>query len=103
MQADQEEVFQATRGSDHEMSRILDRAFAIGMPAAFTLTMVICLVAGIGWSASALVAVWGAIVGGPFFGVSLLAKRVSELDAAATPIDVPAATASAEPPDLRAA
>jgi hypothetical protein len=98
MQADQQGAFQSTRGADAEMGRILARGFAIGIPTAFALTMVICSFAGIGWSASAAVAAWGAVVGGPFFGVSLQTNRVSELDADATPIHAPTTTAPAEPP-----
>ena len=98
MKDDEQEAFQATRGSDTEMGRILARGFAIGMPAAFALTMVICSFAGIGWAASAVVAARGAVVGGPFFGVSLLTKQVSELNTDTTPIHVPTAAAPAHLP-----
>ena len=98
MQSDEQGYFQTTRGSDAEMGRILALGFAMGVPTAFVLSMVICALAGIGWGPAAVVATWGAVVGGPFFGVSLLLKRVSELDADSAPSRVPTATTSAEPP-----
>ena len=98
MHGDEQGEFHSTRGSDAEMGRILALGFAMGLPTAFVLSIVICALARIGWGPAAVVASWGAVVGGPFFGVSLLLKRVSELDADSTPARVPTATTSAEAP-----
>ena len=102
MNADQQAASQASRGSDAEMNRVLVRGFAIGVPAAFVVTMVIASLAGIGWSASAVVAAWGAIVGGPFFGTALLMKQVAALDAGCPPVQVRTATPAGPPHRLAA-
>jgi hypothetical protein len=63
-----------------EMGRILAAGSAWGIPVMFAVTMVICLMDRVSWSGSLGVATWGALIGGPFFGVMVFfGKRVGDL------------------------
>jgi hypothetical protein len=63
-----------------EMGRILAAGSAWGIPVMFAVTLVICLVDQLSWSRSLGIAAWGALVGGPFFGVMVfLGGRVADL------------------------
>ena len=54
--------------ADADMGRAVVRGVIIGGFAGFVGTLVIALVADTGWRRSLQIAVWPAIVGGPFFG-----------------------------------
>ena len=63
-----------------EMGRILAAGSAWGIPIMFAVTMVICLMDRLSWSGSLGIAAWGALIGGPFFGVMVFfGQRVGDL------------------------
>ena len=76
--------------NDTDFARIVRRGAMIGMPLTYVIAMLLSL-AGAGWPYAAAIAVWPALIGGPWVGGTImLIKRLSELDTAAQVTHLPA-------------
>ena len=75
---------------DTDVARVLRLGAMIGIPLASVIALLISL-AGAGWPTAAAIAVWPALMGGPWVGGSIVfIKRLAELDTAAHVTHLPA-------------
>lgn len=80
---------------DADFGRVVRVGSLIGIPLTFIIALVISL-AGAGWPTAAAIAVWPALVGGPFIGgFVVLMKRMAQLETTAPITHLPVRPAAA--------
>lgn len=66
--------------TDADAAHALVLGSAIGIPTIFAIVLLIGLAAGASWTDALVIAVWPALVGGPFFGALAALARVARAD-----------------------